>query len=194
MRQWIDLVEHQSMPQVLYHGTMFENLIGIFRHGRIIHRPGVDQGHDGVSFTSDIDVAKAFAHVDAHDSGILYGEILTDHEPNLTGAVIASEPSRLGRLEQYDDGTGDHLEAEWRTFGDVPVSAISWIAISHFEAEQYRKDYLEARETFDISEREHMAQEWKDGITAYLADDNVLAAIDAILASPLVRPWERLDA
>jgi hypothetical protein len=182
------LFESELEGYELYHGTPFEHLVGIFMVGRIIHRPGIDQGHHGVSFTTDIEVAKGFANEDAHDSSTLYGEVLGEDENRCrSGCIITCEPARLGKLDRYEHG-GDDLEAEWRTHGDVPLSAISSIALVRSEVEAYREDYLRAGKTFDAS-ASHMPDDWKEGMAEWLHNPKRLAAIDAILANPLLRKW-----
>ena len=73
----MNLFENEAPPEMLYHGTTIEHLIGIFIKGTIDQSSGQDDGHDGVSFTSDIDVAKNFAHEECHDSNVLYREVST---------------------------------------------------------------------------------------------------------------------
>jgi hypothetical protein len=192
MRSWIKLVEaHTSPPAMLYHGTNLESLIGILMQGRIIHRKGIDRGHNGVSFTTDIDVAKGASHPDWHDgNGILYDEILPDDVTRLAGVIIYCKSADLGRVEYYDDSHGDDLEAEWRTFGDVPASAISTIALDKREVEKYREDYLRAQQEYDRVDHAHMADAWHEAVDDWLGNPEVLKTIDAILAYPTVA-WPR---
>lgn len=193
MRNWINLFENAQLPEMLFHGTPTEGLIGIFLAGKIEHRAGIDRGHHGVSFTSDIDTAKQFAHYDGHEESNLYIEALLDirHDRAKTGAVIYCHSANLGRIEAYDDSDGDDLEREWRTYGDVPLAAISSIALIPDEIRAYRDDYLKAREMIDFNDslRDHMSSSYRESMQQWLHDDRILAAIDAILSSPLLVAW-----
>jgi hypothetical protein len=191
MRKWIALCEEAQRPEVVYHGTSMEALIGIFQNGKIEHRPNIDRGHNGVSFTSELDVAKMATTHDWHDgSGVLYDEILQDDPPFSGGVILMAKTADLGRIEYYDDSDGDDLEAEWRTYGDVPLSAISQIAFRKSDFEQYLRDYLEAREEFDPSDYDNRSPDFQKGIEKYLFDPAVQRAIEDIIAYPAA-PWPR---
>jgi hypothetical protein len=189
MRHWMNLFEAEAPPEMLFHGTPLEHLINIFIAGAVIHRPGIDQGHHGVSLTSDIDTAKGFAHEDCHDSSVLYLEVgASEYNPCKSGTILYFKSADLGRLERYDDTDGD-WESEWRTYGDIPVGAITAIALIPQEVEAWRSDYIRMRTEYGPKKHAHMNQDWHDGINQWLHSDKVLAAVDAILASPLLVRW-----
>jgi hypothetical protein len=199
MRKWMNLFEQEAMvPPVLYHGTTIENLIGIFISGIINHRPDIDEGHHGVSFTSDMKTAMGFANWSSRDGDYLHSEILTVDHPKFNGAVLVAQSSALGRLEPYAEDsdspnwTEDMSEHEWRTFGDVPLSAISKVYVDKREIEQYR-DTL-------VAHQNHIPEPWPEvdpeywprhleWATKFLSDPKRLAAIEEILTSPSVVPY-----
>jgi hypothetical protein len=205
MRKWMNLFEQEAPPTVLYHGTTIENLISIFMSRIIEHRPDIDEGHHGVSFTSDIRTAKGFAHSDSRDGDYLHSEILNMSHPRFNGAVFVAHSNALGRLEPYAEDsdspnwTEDMSEHEWRTFGDVPLSAISKVYVDKREVEQYR-DVLLAHQNHTPKpwpgvDQEYWPQHAK-WATDFVREPKRLAAIEEILKSPMVVSYplaERAD-
>lgn len=193
MRNWLNLFEDE-VPPVLYHGTPIENLISIFLAGVIYAREDIDEGHLGVSWTSDLHVAKSFAHSDSRDGDYLHTEILMLPHPTFKGAVLVAHGAALGRLEEYDDG-GDGMksEAEWRTFGDVPISAISGIMVDRAEIEQYRAVLL-AHQDHKTKPWPQMPEEnWADHEewgTKFLTDPKRMEVIEMLLSSPMLQPFD----
>lgn len=190
MRKWMNLLESEA-PDILYHGTPIENVISMLMTGMIHAREEIDKGHFGVSWTSDLTVAKGFAHSDSRDGDLLHTEILQIDQPIQKGAVLVARSSALGRLDEYDDG-GDGLksEAEWRTYGDVPFSAVHQVIVDRRELEEYRATLL--------AHRDHEPQSWPEvdpkvwpahykWAKDFLADPKRLAAIDGLLNGPLLR-------
>lgn len=183
MRKWITLLEDEAPSAILYHGTPIEHLIHILMGGMLVHREGIDDGHAGVSFTSEFEVAQSFAHEETHESSVLYGEFYSPEENNsLTGTVLSFSSADLGPLEQYHHA-GEDAEKEWRTFGDVPASHIMDIYCVPDEARAWREDYLAARN--DPSMMNYLQgrdEHTRNMLIGWLHSDEVLKTIDQIIA------------
>lgn len=189
MRKWMNIMENE-VPPVLYHGTPIENLISMVMTGMIYAREEIDEGHHGVSWTSELVVAQGFAHSDSRDGDYLHGEILQLPNPS-KGAVLVANSSALGRLDEYDDGgEGLKSEAEWRTYGDVSFSVVHKVLVDPREIEQYRDTLL--------ANRDFQPQPWPDVDPSYfsehekwardfLTDPKRLQAIEYLLTGPLTR-------
>jgi hypothetical protein len=196
MRKLINIInENQQPPAILYHGTPTENLILIFKAG-YINANECDEGPTGVSWTSEFKVAASFAHADSRDGDLLHSEILFTDNPRFEGVVFEAQSAALGHLEEYDWGEdGEHSEGEWRTKGNVPLSAISKIYMHRRELEQYRDTFLDAQKNYTVKAWDEIDPEYKphylQWATEFLtdADRKLLSAMEAILSDPRVVPY-----
>jgi hypothetical protein len=184
MRHFIDIIESASKPDVLYHGTTAESMIGILSSGVIEYRDGIDAWlgiHDGVSLTADKDVAWAFANTATHDGDLLHNEF-SDEDDDNGGAVFHIDPSKVGA--SYVRYNNSDAENEWRTHEeDIPLSAVIAIEIRKQDLVNYLDHFQKARAEGYPDSSVLSEKAWNE----FFNDPKKLSVMKGLMSHPLIR-------
>lgn len=140
MRQWINLIEHQQVPQFLYHGTTLYNLV------RIINEDAMACSEDD-ELTRGVFATPNYSRSRAKDYGD--GVIVFD-----TAALMAKQPV----VPNYYHATPDELEYVIQPDDDYLKNISSYI-----ERIIVQKHDLEAIKA-ERFEREDQESDWSNAI------------------------------
>lgn len=134
MRNFINIVTEatRALPASLYHGTAMLALAGILADDSLTAAQRDDSGPEGVSFSTDPQIAVSFAHQREDEAQEMeYPGEFRDIS-STAGAVIEVDASKvkahgkLRRIEGRDSsGTVYENEAEYRLYGSLsPLSQV----------------------------------------------------------------------